>query len=187
MKKLTAIEQKMFDWDNELRFYSTAYSDAQVIEVAQKAIDFAYANFKTKETVFEGFDFQYESHIENIALGLDAHLQKNKNNRKSKLIQDFILRIIHTEKYGKGRSGFIFLLYILKMDLALKQIARDRLDFWQQPRIRFQLLYALYRRKIEGFTKEAEKLIEDYPQETYLKKYANKYLEQQRKLSDQTV
>lgn len=61
MKKLTEIEQKMLDWDNELRFYySTEYSDKKVIEVAQKAIDFAYANFKKRETIFEGFSFQYE-------------------------------------------------------------------------------------------------------------------------------
>lgn len=181
MKKLTETEQKMFDWDNELRFYSTEYSDEKVIEVAQKAIDFAYANFKEKETVFEGFDFQYESRIENIALGIDSHLQKSPKNKKSKLIQDFVLSVINTEKYGSGRSGFIYLLYILKMDLELKKIARERPDFWKQPRVRFQLLYALYRRKIEGFKKEAEMLIQDYPKETGLKKYANKYLKQQSK------
>lgn len=181
MKKLTEIEQKMLDWDNELRFYSTEYSDKKVIEVAQKAIDFAYANFKKRETIFEGYSFQYESYIENIALGIDAYLQKNTKNKKSKLIQDFILSIINTEKYGNGRSGFIYLLYILKMDLELKKIAREKLDFWKQPRICFQLLYALYRRKIEGFKKEAEMLIQDYPKETELKKYANKYLKQQSK------
>lgn len=143
----------MSSWYNELLFYSTEYSDKQVIEVAQEAIDFAYDNFKGKETVFEGFDFQYESHIEDIALGIYAYLKKNIKNRKSKLIQDFVLRIINTEKYGIGRSGFIYLLYILKMDLELKEIARERVDFWKQPRIRFQLLHALYRRRIEGFKK----------------------------------
>lgn len=167
----------MFDWDNELRFYSTEYSDEKVIEVAKKAIDFACANFKKKETVFEGFNFQYESHIEYITLGIDSHLQKSPENKKSKLIQDFALNIINTEKYGSGRSGFIYLLYVLKMDLELKKL-RERVDFWKQPRVRFQLLYALYRRKIEGFKKEAEMLIQDYPKEKELNKYAHKYIEQ---------
>lgn len=34
MKELTEIEQKMFDWDNELRFYSSEYSVEKVTEVA---------------------------------------------------------------------------------------------------------------------------------------------------------
>lgn len=106
------------------------------------------------------------------------HICKKKpENKKSKLIQDFVFSIINTEKYGQGRSGFIYLLYILKMDLELKKIARERLDFWKQPRIRFQLLYALYRRKIEGFEKEAEMLIQHYPKEKALTKYAHKYIE----------
>ncbi|MDO4229542.1 MAG: hypothetical protein Q4C98_07000 [Capnocytophaga sp.] len=178
---MTETEQKMFDWDNELRFYSAEYSDEKVIEVAQKAIDFAYTNFKEQEEVYEGYKYNYEVRISNVALGIEAYLQKSPKNKKSKLILDFILSVINTEKYGGGRSGFIYLFYILKMDLELKKIARERPDFWKQPRIRFQLLYALYRRKIQGFEKEVEMLIQDYPKETPLKKYANKYLEQQRK------
>ncbi|MDO5614956.1 MAG: hypothetical protein Q4G16_02110 [Cruoricaptor ignavus] len=67
------------------------------------------------------------------------------------------------------------------MDMELEKIAKERKDFWETPRIQFQLLYALFKRKIKGFEKEAEVLIQDYPKETELKKYANKYLEQQSK------
>jgi hypothetical protein len=67
------------------------------------------------------------------------------------------------------------------MDEELRNIATDRKDFWETPRINFQLLYALYRRKIKGFTKEAETLIANFPKETELKKYAKKYIEQQSK------
>ncbi|MDO5614957.1 MAG: hypothetical protein Q4G16_02115 [Cruoricaptor ignavus] len=81
MKKLTTQEQAMFDWDNELRFNSTDYSDIQLISAARKAINFAYDNFKEKEMIFEGFDYQYESQIENIALGVDSHLQKKTKNQ----------------------------------------------------------------------------------------------------------
>lgn len=167
----------MFDWDNDLRFYSTDYSDTQVIDIAQKAIDYAYDNFKEQETVYEGHLFQYESEIENIALGLDAHLQKNAAHKKSLLIKQFVLDVIHNEKYGRGRSGFLFLLYILKMDKDLINIATCKKDFWETPRIRFQLLYALYRRKIKGFAEQAKTLTENYPKETQLKQYANKYIE----------
>jgi hypothetical protein len=179
MKKLTETEQKMFDWDNELRFDSVNYSDIQVIETAKNAINFAYENFKQQETVYEGFDYQYESQIDNIALGIEAYLQKDKANKKSIIIQDFVVSVIHNEKYRKGRSGFIYLLLVLKMDDELKKIAIERKEFWETPRIRFQLLYALYRRKIKGFSKEAKALIENFPKETELKKYASKYIEQE--------
>ena len=63
------------------------------------------------------------------------------------------------------------------MDKELKQIATDKKDFWKKPRIQFQLIYALFKRKIKGFEKEAEMLIQDYPKDTELKKYAHKYIE----------
>jgi hypothetical protein len=179
MKIRTEKEQKMFDWDNELRFDSTDYSDTQVIDIAQKTIDFACENFKEKENVFEGFLYRYESEIENVALGIDAHLQKNAKNKKSLALKQFLSDVITNDKYGGGRSGFIFLLYILKMDNELRTIATERKNFWETPRICFQLLYALYKRKIKGFSKEAEMLIANYPKETELKKYANKYIEQE--------
>ena len=182
MRTLSEKEQKMSDWDKNLRFYSADYSDRQVIDIAQKAIDFAYENFKEQETVHEGFLYRYESEIENVALGIESHLQKNITHKKSLSIKQFVLETINTEKYGRGRSGFIFLSYILKIDKELKEIATERKDFWKTPRIQFQLLYALYRRKIKGFTKEAEQLIKDNPKETELKKYANKYIEQELKL-----
>ena len=181
MKKISEKEQKLFDWDNELRFNSTDYSDIQIIDIAQKAINFAYNNFKEKETIFEGFLYKYESEIENVALGIEAHLQKNIKNKKSLHIKQFIVDVIDNEKYGRGRSGFIFLLFILKMDENLKKIATERKVFWKIPRIQFQLLYALYKRKINGFSKEAEQLVQSYPKESELKKYANKYIEQEAK------
>jgi hypothetical protein len=181
MKTLSEKEQKMFDWDNELRFDSTDYSDRQVVEIAQKAIEFALENFKEQETVFEGCLYRYESKIENVALGIESHLQKNVAHKKSLLIKQFALDILNAEKYGCGRSGFIFLLYKLKMDNELKEIATNRKDFWETPRIKFQLLYALYRRRIKGFVKEAEQLIKDNPKEAELKKYSNKYIEQELK------
>jgi hypothetical protein len=144
-------------------------------------MDFSYENFKEKESVFEGFLYRYESEIENIALSIEAHLQKKSVNKKSLLIRQFVSGIINDEKHGRGRSGFIFLLYILKMDNELKNIATKQKDFWETPRIQFQLLYALYKRKIKGFSKEAIQLIEDNPKETELKKYAKKYIEQEGK------
>jgi exonuclease VII large subunit len=152
-----------------------------VISLAQQVIDFACENFKEQETVYEGFLYQYESEIENVALGIEAHLQKNVNHKKSSVIKQFVLDVINTEKYGRGRSGFVYLLHKLKMDKELNEIATERKDFWETPRIQFQLLYALYRRRIKGFSKEAEQLIQNNPKETALKKYANKYIEQQAK------
>lgn len=73
------------------------------------------------------------------------------------------------------------------MDEELKQIATDRKDFWETPRIRFQLLYSLYKRKIKGFKKQAEKLIKDNPKERELIKYAKKYIEQEYKYKQQKV
>ena len=177
MKELTEIEQKMSDWDKELRFDSINYSDTEVIDIAKNAIDFAYTNFKEQETIYEGYKYNYEVRVTNVALGIEAYLQKSANNQKSKLIQDFVLNVINTEKYGRGRSGFIYLLSVLKMDNQIEQIAKERKDFWETPRIRFQLIYALFKRKIKGFEKEAEILIRDYPKETELKKYAHKYIE----------
>lgn len=181
MKKRTETEQKIFDWDNELRFDSVNYPDIQVVDVAKSAISFAYENFKQEETIYEGYQFNYEVRITNVALGIEAYLQKKSTNKKSKIIQDFVFKIINTEKYGRGRSGFIYLLSVLKMDNEIKKIAEERKDFWETPRIQFQLLYALFKRKIKGFEKDAEILIQNYPKETELKKYATKYLEQQSK------
>ena len=161
----------------EIRFNSFDYQDTQVVDIAQKAIDYAYDNLKEHENIYEGYDIEFEAEIADIALCIDAYLQKNKRNKKSNNIRKFVLHIINGEKYKKGRSGFIYLLYILQMDDDLKRIATEKKDFWNMPRIRFQLLYALFRRKIKGFEKEAEMLIQDYPKETELKKYAYKYIE----------
>lgn len=106
-----------------------------------------------------------------------------KQNKKSNIIRKFILNVINTEKYKKGRAGFIHLLYILKMDSDLERIAIEEKAFWNTPRTAFQLLYALYRRKIRGFSKEAEMIIKEFPEEAELKKYARKYLEQEVKVS----
>ena len=65
------------------------------------------------------------------------------------------------------------------MDDSLKQIAIEKKDFWNSSRMAFQLLYALYRRKISGFSQEAEMLIMNFPKDTKLKQYAYKYIEQQ--------
>jgi len=179
MGKISDEEKKMIDWDNELRFDSANYTDIQVIAVAHNAIEFAYEKFKEREDTYEGFMYRYESKIENVALGIDAHLQKNTKNRKSQNLKEFVLGVVKTEKYGGGRSGFVYLLYILKMDEELKTIATERKDFWEDPRIQFQLLYALFRRGIMGFSKEAEMLIANNPKRAELTKYARKYLEKQ--------
>lgn len=163
----------------ELRFNSSDYQDTQVVDMTQKAVDYAYDNLKEPENIYEGYDIEFEAEITDIALSIDAHLQKNKKNKKSHIIRKFILDVINTEKYKKGRSGFIYLLYILKMDDSLKQIAIEKKDFWNSSRMAFQLLYALYRRKISGFSQEAETLIMNFPKDTKLKQYAYKYIEQQ--------
>ena len=162
----------------ELRFNSSDYQDTQVVDMTQKAVDYAYDNLKEPENIYEGYDIEFEAEITDIALSIDAHLQKNKKNKKSHVIRKFILDVINTEKYKKGRSGFIYLLYILKMDDSLKQIAIEKKDFWNSSRMAFQLLYALYRRKIRGFSQEAETLIMNFPKDTELKQYAYKYIEQ---------
>lgn len=181
MRNLSEPEQKMSDWNNELRFHSTDYSDRQVVDSARQAIDFAYENFKEPETVLEGYSYEYEGRITNVALGIDSHLQKNQSNKKSLFIRQFVLDVIGNEKWGKGRCGFLYLLYILKMDNELKDIAICRSDFWETPRINFQLLYALYRRKVYGFSNQAQLLIDRYPKETELRKYAKKYIENENK------
>lgn len=171
----------MVDWDNALRFNSALYSDIQIIDIAQEAIDFACENFRNQELIYEGYEFEYEVRVTNIALGIDAALQKNKTAKKSLVIKTFVLDVVNNEKYGRGRSGFIFLLSVLRMDKELTDIATTRNDFWETPRIQFQLLYALYKRKIKGFSNKAEKLMMDNPKETELKKYASKYMEQEPK------
>ena len=113
----------------ELRFNSSDYQDTQVVDMTQKAVDYAYDNLKEPENIYEGYDIEFEAEITDIALSIDAHLQKNKKNKKSHVIRKFILDVINTEKYKKGRSGFIYLLYILKMDDSLKQIAIKKKGF----------------------------------------------------------
>lgn len=181
MKTRTKEQQQLMDWDNELRFESAEYSDTKVCDIAKKACEFAYDNFKTKEGLYEGYQYEFETKITNVALGIDSHLQKNTKNKKSSVVKKFILDSINEEKYLAGRSGFIFLLSVMKMDKELRQIATKRTDFWKTPRIEFDLLYALYKRKIKGFKKQAEKLIKDNPKERELIKYAKKYIEQEYK------
>lgn len=162
---------------NEISYNSERSTDLEVINSARKAIEFAYKNFKEPEEVYEGNTYRYEIEITNIALGIDAHLQRNRKNKKSPLIKEFVLDIINDERYGTGRDGFILLLYILKMDNELKEIATERKDFWETPRIDFQLIYALFKRKVQGFGEQAQKLILDNPKETELKNQAKKYID----------
>ena len=177
MRKLSEKEQKLTDWCNELIYDSTDYSDIKVINIAQNAIEFAYDNLKEKECIYEGYLYQYEVNIGNIALAIESHLQKNARNKKSSNIKQFVSDIIYNEKYGRGRSDYIFLLSVLKMDEELRSIATERTDFWETPRMQFQLMHALFKRKISGFAKEAEMLIVNNPKEIELKKYAKKYIE----------
>lgn len=93
----------------ELRFNSSDYQDTQVVDMTQKAVDYAYDNLKEPENIYEGYDIEFEAEITDIALSIDAHLQKNKKNKKSHVIRKFILDVINTEKYKKGRSR-IYLL-----------------------------------------------------------------------------
>ena len=181
MRTLTKEQQQLMDWDNELRFESAEYSDTKVCNIAKKACEFAFHNFKAKEELYEDYQYEFEKKITNVALGIDSHLQENAKNKKSIVIKKFILDIINEEKYLSGRSGFIFLLSVMKMDEELRQIASRKTKFWKTPRIEFQLLYSLYKRKIKGFKKQVENLIEDNPKERELIKYAKKYIEQEHK------
>lgn len=186
MKERTKEQQQLMDWDNELRFESLEYSDTKVCDIAKTACEFAYDNFKTKEELYEGYQYEFETKITNVALGIDSHLQKNIKNKKSSVIKKFILDTINKEKYLAGRSGFIFLLSVMKMDEELKQIATDKKELWKAQRIEFQLLYSLYKRKIKGFKEQAQQLIEDNPKERELMKYAKKYIEQEHKYGNGT-
>lgn len=179
MKKLNSDEKQLFDWDNELRFDSENYTDAQVCELAKKACEFALQKFRITENIYEGFEYQFEVKIYNVALGIEAHLQKNSKNKKSDVIKKFIMDTIYEERYMAGRCGFIFLLQKMKMDNELRKIASERYDFWETDRLDFDLLHALYKRKIKGFKKQVEKLIEDNPNEKELIKFAKKYIEQE--------
>lgn len=156
------------------------YSDEDAINIVKKLINYALQNFTDKEIIYEGYDYEYETEISAIALNLDAFLQKKPLYKKSKIIQKFIVDIIDNEIYKKGRSNFIYLLYILKMDDDLRRIATERKDFWYQSRIEFNLLYAIYRRNIRGFEAEAKILMDTYKKGD-IHKYAKKYLEKMNK------
>jgi len=177
----TKEQQQLMDWDNELRFKSAEYSDIKVCDIAKKACEFAFENFKNKEKLFEGYQYEFEGKITDVALGIDSHLQKSSKNKKSAVIKKIILDTINEKKYLSGRAGFIFLLSVMKMDEELRQISTTKIEFWKTPRIRFQLLYSLYKRKIKGFKEQVQKLIEDNPKERELIKYAKKYIEQEHK------
>lgn len=156
------------------------YSEAEVITITQTLIAYAVTYVTDKETVCEGYDYQYEYEICDIGLRLDAFFKKKSVFKKSAILKDFIIEVINNEGYRNGRDSFIYLLYILKMDDDLKRIATERKDFWETPRIQFQLLYALYRRNIRGFENEAEKLMKEYKKGN-IHKYAKKYLEKMSK------
>ena len=69
----------------ELRFNSSDYQDTQVVDMTQKAVDYAYDNLKEPENIYEGYDIEFEAEITDIALSIDAHLQKNKKNKNHNL------------------------------------------------------------------------------------------------------
>lgn len=73
----------MFDWDNELRFYSSEYSDEKVIEVAQKAINFAYANFKKKKLYLKDLTFNMKAKLK-ILLWESIHICKKNQKIKNR-------------------------------------------------------------------------------------------------------
>lgn len=68
------------------------------------------------------------------------------------------------------------------MDDELRRLATERPAFWKTPRLQFQLLYALYRRHIRGFEREAERLFNDYPRGD-IHQYAKKYLDKMSRLA----
>lgn len=68
------------------------------------------------------------------------------------------------------------------MDDELRRLATERPAFWKTPRLQFQLLYALYRRHIRGFEREAERLFNDYPRGG-IHQYAKKYLDKMSRLA----
>lgn len=46
--------------------------------MTQKAVDYAYDNLKEPENIYEGYDIEFEAEITDIALSIDAHLQKTR-------------------------------------------------------------------------------------------------------------
>lgn len=62
----------------ELRFNSADCQDTQVVDMVQKAVDYAYDNLKEPENIYEGYDIEFEAEITDIALSIDAHLQKTR-------------------------------------------------------------------------------------------------------------
>lgn len=156
------------------------YSETEVVAIVNTLITYALAHLTEKETVCEGYDDQYEYEICDIGLRLDAFFQKKPAFKKSSLLRAFILDLIDQEAYKNGRDSFIYLLYRLKMDDDLRQLATERKAFWKTPRIGFQLLYALYRRNIRGFERDVEILMKEHKKGD-IHKYAKKYLEKQGK------
>ena len=55
----------------------------------KKTCEFAYDKFKGKEELYEDCEYEFEPKIENVALGIDSHLQKNPKNKKSAIIKTF--------------------------------------------------------------------------------------------------
>lgn len=98
----------------DLRANAGHYSDEEVVALVTKLISYALTNITEKETVSQGYDYQYEGEICDIGLSLDAFFQKNTQAKSSHRLRELILQVIDNEAYRNGRDSFIYLLYRLK-------------------------------------------------------------------------
>ena len=77
---------------------------------------------------------------------------------KNPEIIEEIKKILGNEEYAGGREGFIYLLKENKLDFLFVETVSNHPEFFQIPRLQFQTINTLVKRKIKGFDVEVDQL-----------------------------
>lgn len=147
-----------------------------------EACRFFYLNFNLPNLNKEDWiNFDYEGNIATLFLRVGEGLKhRYAFLSKSEKLQKTMLAIFDNPIYQPSGHYVLIALQDAKMDNAIKHIVDNYPKFWQDEHWAGTFLDVVYTRKIKGYRKEAQFILENFGNKrgwTATKKQAEKYLE----------
>ena len=184
-KQNRSIIEKMVTYQNELISENHNFNEDTLSEWVLEACEFAFDNFKEEDYFYDGYNYKFEVRVSTIGMRLMSGLKRIYPHLKmSEQVIHTICTILDTDKYANGRDGFILALWENKLDTIFIITIQKHKEFWESPRITFDMVWGLTRRRIAGFSPQVKLAIEQFKDKksyTDIIKKCQKYLEDEPK------
>ncbi len=144
---------------NSLIDVQNMVSEEHVLKILKTMPAYFHQHLNVSIEDIAGFQYNFEYWISTLGLrfakGFKLYYPKYLKNPE---IIEEIKKILGNEEYAGGREGFIYLLKENKLDFLFVETVSNHPEFFQIPRLQFQTINTLVKRKIKGFDVEVEQL-----------------------------